>query len=497
MPSPSGPIAEAPVVAAALQNSAAAISPYTAMSVPLNPSQVQPGSVYGDADTLGAGTPSKPSGPAAREELNKPKHAVVPASVTNAAAALAQQLRSNGQIRWRGSATRSSALVERPVQARGRQETHGKSVWNSAPPGVTPEMRIAVELPSSEFTYIERPWSHFSTRWAAIDQEMDRFCTQDAFSVIDLGSCHGFFSLQAASAYRSALIVGVEGSVGVGNGTTGLQGKEDDIIATKAVQTHLQWAEKLELLNCLLAPEVWDFHRVCSLSNLGRPICNVMFNLSVVHHIDGISEKQYLAAGLSAVEGTVTLMSKLLLLGNRHFIELPDAPWIEHVWNTFRNPREFLEAAARASGMQWSFTGPLVTSAWYGHRELWLMEAVVEREVIPAQGLRALFPRILGPKGNEAWIRNQAWPTTMTSASVPPGGVSQASCAPQTGARSTETRPEIALPPGATSYSFQEQLGAALLAAPTALIAAHVQMRDSLKDAVSTLQDAPSMKMQG
>ena len=36
-----------------------------------------------------------------------------------------------------------------------------------------------------------------------------------------------------------------------------------------------------------------------------------------------------------------------------------------------------------------------------------------------------------------------------------------------------------------------------LLAAPTALIAAHVQMRDSLKDAVSTLQDAPSMKMQG
>lgn len=494
----SGPIAEAPRAAAALQNAAYQLSPTTAMAVALGSADAPRGSTYGDSETLGAGTPAKPTGPAAREALNQPRHAVVPASVTNAAAALAKQLRATGQIRASPSNVGDARL--NASQGRNRAATHGKSVWTSAPPGVTPEMRLAADLPASEFTYIERPWSHFVTRWAAIDWEMQHFCSQGAFSLLDLGSCTGFFSLQAATAYPESLVVGVEGSVGIGNGTTGLEGKEDDIIATKAVQTHIQWAETLKLANCLLAPEVWDFHRICSLANLGRPICNVFLNLSVIHHIDGISEKQYLAANLSPVEGTVTLMSKLLLLANRHFVELPDAPWIEHIWNTFRSPREFLEAAARASGRQWTFTGPLVVSEWYGRRELWMVEdADGEREVVPPQGLRAMFARVIGPKGNADWLKTQAtWPANVPTGSAAPRAIpsrQQQLQQPQ----DTEVAPsasragataQICLPPDVATWTLQEQLGAALLAAPTALIAAHVQLRDTLADAAHTLQDA-------
>lgn len=500
---PTGPIGEAQRMAAALQHSAALLSPTAAMSVQLGAPTASQGSQYGDATKLSAGTPSKPTGPAAREQLNQPEHAVVPASVTSAAAQLARQLRSNGQIGGSSSGGSRSA----PAQGK-RAATHGKSIWITAPPGMTPEMRLAVDLPADEFSYIERPWSHFEARWAAIDVELERFCTQAPFSVVDLGSCHGFFSLQTAAGYPQSLVVGLEGSVGVGNGTTGVQGKEEDIIETKACQTHLRWTEKLQLSNCLLAPEVWDFHRVCSLSNLGRPISSVMFNLSVLHHVDGISEKQYLAAGFSHVEGTVTLMAKFLLLANRHFIELPDAPWIEHIWNTFRKPREFLEAAARSSGRSWSLHGPLVVSEWYGRRELWLMEDNKTREVIPSQGLRALFARVIGPSnsnsGPTSWTRAGGMAESMTAAPVRATPSDHQAFAPaartssqqQPRAAPTNTQHQSRLPPNASNWSLQEQLGAALLAAPTALIAAHVQLRDSLADAAQTLQDSAALKEQ-
>jgi len=498
------PLAAAPLVAAALHDAAARISPTSAIAVQLGGAGRPQGSFHDDTETLGAGTPSKPTGPAAREQLNQPRHAVVPPSVTSAAAVLARQCRGDWQTRGSSSLANAAGSAG---QARNRAATHGKSVWISAPPGVTPEMRIAADLPSSEFTYIERPWSHFVTRWAAIDVELERVCLQFAFSLVDLGSCHGYFSLQVATAYPQSLVVGVEGSVGIGNGTVGLGGKEDEVIQTKAVQTHLQWAEKLKLSNCLLAPEVWDFHRICSLSNLGRPICNVLLNLSVLHHIDGISEKQYLAANISHVEGTVTLMSKLLLLANKHFVELPDAPWIEHIWNTFKSPKDFLEAAARASGRQWSFTGPLVLSEWYGRRELWSIEAAeAECEVVPVEGLRAVFARLLGPKGNAEWVHKQGpLPDSMTAATMPAW---QSSAAPQPAmtnqsrlqppkvpsAVSSDAQPELHLPPDASCRSSQEQLGAALLAAPTALIAAHVQLRDSMSDARLALQDTALLK---
>merc|ERR1712187_891084 len=52
-----------------------------------------------------------------------------------------------------------------------------------------------------------------------------------------------------------------------------------------------------------------------------------------------------------------------------------------------------------------------------------------------------------------------------------------------------QSTPEIRYPADAPSMLPQEQLGAALLAAPTALIAAHVQLRDALADADNTLQE--------
>merc|ERR1719217_1553378 len=101
-----------------------------------------------------------------------------------------------------------------------------------------------------------------------------------------------------------------------------------------------------------------------------------MLSLSVIHHIDNMSADlgQYEQEGLTRIQGTVQLVAKLLCLSPRHFIELPDRPWIEHVHNAFGSHRAFLEACAQASGLRWNFIGPLCVSAWYGTRELWLLE---------------------------------------------------------------------------------------------------------------------------
>jgi hypothetical protein len=85
-----------------------------------------------------------------------------------------------------------------------------------------------------------------------MDWELVHIFKDESFSLLDLGSCHGFFSLQAAVGYPNSLVVGVEGSVGVGNGTTGLAGTEDDIISTKAIQTHCRWIDNLRFRIVLL-----------------------------------------------------------------------------------------------------------------------------------------------------------------------------------------------------------------------------------------------------
>jgi len=255
-------------------------------------------------------------------------------------------------------------------------------------------------LPEQEFTYLagstDRPWSHFTGRWEAMRPRLAEIlasCGSEQYlRIVDLGSCTGFFSLQAAHYHRNADIIGVEGSVGVGNGTVGMAGSARQILATDAVQTHLRWIQRLGLENCFVAPEVWDYARVCDLASQGRPICDVMFLLSVIHHVDSVSTQQYTSAGLSRLDGLVDLMGKLLTLAPRHFVELPNRPWIACAYDAFGTQRSILEAAAKASGLSWNFTGPIHTAEWFGLRELWILEAA--NPMLPVDVQSCPFPTL-------------------------------------------------------------------------------------------------------
>merc|ERR1711937_675826 len=102
--------------------------------------------------------------------------------------------------------------------------------------------------------------------------------------------------------------------------------------------------------NCFVAPEVWDYGRICELAKGGTPIADVMFSLSVIHHIDGVSQQQYEEAGMTALQGSTDLIAKMLLLSQRHFIELPNKPWITPLYDTHQTQRGILDACAKASG---------------------------------------------------------------------------------------------------------------------------------------------------
>eukprot|EP00440_Ansanella_granifera_P070384 gb/GFBE01076369.1/.p1 GENE.gb/GFBE01076369.1/~~gb/GFBE01076369.1/.p1 ORF type:complete len:420 (+),score=89.63 gb/GFBE01076369.1/:1-1260(+) len=239
-----------------------------------------------------------------------------------------------------------------------------------------------INLPESDFTYLagnsDRPFSHFTGRWQGIKPVLDSMlgaCASDRpLRVVDLGSCSGFFALKTAYRHPEADIVAVEGSVGIGNGTVGVQGTVRQILQTDAVQTHLRWIHQLGLTNCFVAPEVWDYRRVCDLAASGRPICDAMFMLSVVHHIDNVSAEQYARAGFSRVEGGIDLLAKLLLLSPRHFVELPNPPWMKELYEKYGSARDILEAAAKATGLQWAFKGPVHSAEWFGQRDVWVIE---------------------------------------------------------------------------------------------------------------------------
>lgn len=262
-----------------------------------------------------------------------------------------------------------------------------------------------VQLPENEFTYAagssDRPWEHFTGRWEAIKPlltDMLAACDKTRpLRMVDLGSCNGYFALKAAYRHPEADIVAVEGSVGIGNGTAGLQGTVGQILRTEAVQTHLRWIQKLRLTNCFVAPEVWDYQHICSLASSGRPICDAMFLLSVVHHIDNVSSQQYAKAGLSRVQGGIDLIAKLLLLSPRHFVELPQQPWLKALFDAFGTPRAILEEAAKATGLRWAFKGPIFTAEWFGSRDTWVMEVQDEMPELDIQSCP--FPLLY--RGNE------------------------------------------------------------------------------------------------
>lgn len=537
------PTIEAGLVAAAeLKAATAKISPLRATAED---------SWAGSDDVLGAAKPT-PLKQRRGPDGDKPTELTrtVPQAVLATAAAVSKAIATRypqaffdatrgaaGALGATGAAGAASAAAADQRPAAGRAAgAGGRSIWKAAPPGMTAESRLVVDLPASEFSYIERPWSHFVTRWAAIDVELEAAYGDSAFSLLDLGSCCGFFSLQVASGYPQSTVLGIEGSVGVGNGTIGVDGTEDEIVQTKAIQTHLRWIDKLYLSNCLLSPEVWDYRRVCSLAALGRPVVDVLLSLSVIHHIDNISHHQYEEDGITKVQGTVQLVAKLLHLAPRHFIELPDRPWIDHVHNAYTSHRAFLEDAARASGKRWNFVGPLCISAWYGTRELWMMEEVGARRgaPVPPQALRALFPKILGMSQQHlqpqqpdrdpaqalaALLPQQRRPPAPVMAPAPAGlaalaaprnapvggpGVGGVSFRPprRVGDGGYDSMGSSAMLPGGLADRAVaplpllpltlEDLGAALLAAPTALIAAHVQLRDAKCVAEILLRDAPA-----
>ncbi|CAE7391203.1 PECT1 [Symbiodinium sp. CCMP2592] len=85
-------------------------------------------------------------------------------------------------------------------------------------------------------------------------------------------------------------------------------------------------------------------------------------------------------------------MAALLKLAPRIFVELPDQPWLQHVYDHFGTARVFLQAATKLTGKQWNFVGPLVMSEWYGRRELWLLEEELGENQAKLNGCLLVVP---------------------------------------------------------------------------------------------------------
>lgn len=74
------------------------------------------------------------------------------------------------------------------------------------------------------------------------------------------------------------------------------------------------------------------------------------------------------------MQGGIDLIAKLLLLSPRHFVELPQRPWLTALFDAFGTARGILDEAAKATGLPWSFKGPIFTAEWFGTRDTWVME---------------------------------------------------------------------------------------------------------------------------
>jgi len=253
-----------------------------------------------------------------------------------------------------------------------------------------------LRLPAEEFSYIGRPAETFEGRWKAIEAALTaRFETSGAFSLVDVGSNHGYFSLSTALRYPNSFVLGIEGAVGVGNGTIGTCTRDAGrLVATSAVRTHLTWLEKLGMTNCFVAPEVWDIDSIEQLRTQGFR-ADVMLTLSVIHHIDGICESIYTKRGLSKVEGSLELIAQLLALADVHIIELPGPNWMHHLHKEFVTYEKMLNAAIARHGGMWK-KSRIYQNDWFGMRELW----VVEKERRPEangspESLRTFFPVLM------------------------------------------------------------------------------------------------------
>lgn len=369
-----------------------------------------------------------------------------------------------------------------------------------------------LELPEHEFTYlagsVDRPWNHFTGRWEAMKPhlaDMLQACGSDRpLRVVDLGACTGFFSLQAAHWHPEADVVAVEGSVGVGNGSAGMMGTAMQILGTAACQTQLRWIGRLGLPNCFVAPEVWDYARVCELASQKRPICDILFLLSIVHHIDSLSVQQYASVGLSRLEGFMDLLAKLLMLAPRHFVELPNKPWLTVAYEAHGTQQAILMAAARATGREWILRGPIYTVDWFGPRELLILEV---KEPMPSVDLHSCsFPLLYReyPQVKESTGTGVDWGGARVNVCVSTREalLQQRGASPPADfevgdafANAADCAEAPLWDPGLLALAYEpcgpvsDEIGEVLNAAPSQLLVAHLTLREAIMEAEDVLND--------
>lgn len=377
-----------------------------------------------------------------------------------------------------------------------------------------------LDLPEQEFRYAagpkERPWDHFLGRWKAIKPRLQKICESLAsdrpLRIVDVGSCTGFFSLQAAHQHPDADVIAVEGSVGIGNGVVGKDGSTRQILQTPAVQTHLRWVKRLNLSNCLIAPEVWDYNRIVELASEKRPICDIMFSLSVIHHIEGVSNQQFANAGLSRLDGIIETIAKLLSLATYHFVELPYKPWLEPAYDAYGSQRGILEAAVKASEHEWEFVGPLYNAEWFGPRDLWLIRA--KRKMLPVNLNANPFRLLYGGDDATTWEEegippahasvlnnvspygtgaknNNAGTVLFTAA----GGIADNEMAILGGQLDLLMSPAVTAMCMEPSDAVEPAIGDLLQKAPTPLLLAHLTLREAINEAETLIRDIASTRL--
>lgn len=286
-----------------------------------------------------------------------------------------------------------------------------------------------IQLPPAEFVYFQRPWETFAGRWRAIHATLVEQRNKNwgkpkpavagnlqgnfsPFTTLDLGSCNGFFSLQIASTFGESHVLGVEGAVGCGNGILGTQTNNwEALCGTSAIKTHLRWIRKLNLQNCIIAPEVWDHARVRQLAQSGLCV-DLMLSLSVVHHIDDYNAEQMgINTKPERTQASLEFLSNLLKLARSHIIELPDRPWLEHLHDIYQSHRGILEAICGRTGVKWEMK-KIFENAWMGHREVWFLQRVADETACTQPMFLCRFFPIVVPSTDPSF---QAWLTANAS----------------------------------------------------------------------------------
>lgn len=270
--------------------------------------------------------------------------------------------------------------------------------------------KTSCELPEKAFTYDGRPYSSYRGRWASIESELTKVRTHDgAFSVVDVGSNFGYFSLQTAMHLPKSFVFGIEGSVGAGNGHLGNSGQEH-IQESAGVLNHMKWIGALSLNNCKIATEVWDYDRIADLRARGF-FADVMLLLSVFHHIDNASRDQYKRHGFTPqINGTVNLMANMLGLASMHIIELPNLgngmktgnPMrMPHLYKEYGSVEAFLREVIQRSSMQKVLRGPIYKDNvhWLddqGTRPVYVIQDAQHalKQGLPTQKLESYFDHL-------------------------------------------------------------------------------------------------------